>query len=126
MGEICEDCRRRLERNPLRVLDCKAEVCQPVIAAAPPITDHLCDECADHFAQLREYLDLLERPYTLNHRLVRGLDYYTKTVFEVWAAGIARRRRSAAGAATTGWPRRWAARRPPGWAWRRAWSASSW
>ncbi len=88
IGEICEDCRRRLERNPLRVLDCKADVCQPVIAAAPPITDHLCDECADHFAQLREYLDLLGRPYTLNHRLVRGLDYYTKTVFEVWAAGI--------------------------------------
>jgi histidyl-tRNA synthetase len=53
VGEICEDCRRRLTRNPLRVLDCKAEICQPVIAAAPPITDHLCDECADHFAQLR-------------------------------------------------------------------------
>lgn len=88
IGEICEDCRRRLERNPLRVLDCKADICQPVIAAAPPIADYLCDECADHFAQLREYLDLLGQPYTLNHRLVRGLDYYTKTVFEVWAAGI--------------------------------------
>jgi len=87
-GEVCEDCRRRLERNPLRVLDCKAAQCQPVIEAAPHIGDHLCDECADHFATLREYLDLLGRPYTLNHRLVRGLDYYTKTVFEVWAAGI--------------------------------------
>ncbi|HIQ00793.1 MAG TPA: histidine--tRNA ligase [Anaerolineales bacterium] len=88
VDQICDDCRRRLETNPLRVLDCKAAQCQPVIEAAPPIGDHLCDECADHFAQLREYLDLLGKPYTLNHRLVRGLDYYTKTVFEVWAAGI--------------------------------------
>jgi histidyl-tRNA synthetase len=59
-----------------------------VVAAAPSILNYLCDECAEHFAQLREYLDMLGRPYTLNHRLVRGLDYYTKTVFEVWAAGI--------------------------------------
>ena len=86
--EICDDCRRRLQTNPLRVLDCKADQCQPIIAAAPAIGDHLCDECADHFATLREYLDLLGKPYVLNHRLVRGLDYYTKTVFEVWAAGI--------------------------------------
>ncbi len=86
--EICQDCRRRLERSPLRVLDCKADQCQPVIAGAPHILDHLCEECAEHFAALREYLDLLDRRYTINHRLVRGLDYYTKTVFEVWAAGI--------------------------------------
>ena len=86
--EICEDCQRRLERNPLRMLDCKAEQCQPLIERAPPILDHLCEECAEHFALLREYLDTLGRPYILNHRLVRGLDYYTKTVFEVWAAGI--------------------------------------
>lgn len=85
---ICEDCRRRLERSPLRVLDCKVDRCQPVIAGAPHILDHLCDECAGHFAGLREYLELLGRRYTINHRLVRGLDYYTKTVFEVWAAGI--------------------------------------
>ena len=86
--EICQDCRRRLERSPLRVLDCKADQCQPVIAGAPHILDHLCGECAEHFATLREYLDLLGRSYAINHRLVRGLDYYTKTVFEVWAAGI--------------------------------------
>ncbi len=86
--QVCEDCRRRLERNPLRVLDCKVPTCQPIIAAAPHITDHLCPECAAHFETLRGYLDALERPYTLNHRLVRGLDYYTKTVFEVWAQGI--------------------------------------
>jgi histidyl-tRNA synthetase len=85
---ICDDCRRRLERSPLRVLDCKAEQCQPIIADAPHFLDHLCDECAAHFAALREYLDMLGRAYTINHRLVRGLDYYTKTVFEVWAAGI--------------------------------------
>ncbi|MGC9397973.1 MAG: histidine--tRNA ligase [Anaerolineae bacterium] len=86
--EICDDCHRRLETNPLRVLDCKEDRCQPVIAGAPKITEHLCDDCAAHFAELRSYLDDLERPYTLNHRLVRGLDYYTKTVFEVWAGGI--------------------------------------
>ncbi|MDZ7295428.1 MAG: histidine--tRNA ligase [candidate division KSB1 bacterium] len=86
--EICPDCQRRLERNPLRVLDCKVESCQPIIAGAPPLVDHLCEECATHFATLRQYLDLLGRPYTLNHRLVRGLDYYTKTVFEVWVEGI--------------------------------------
>jgi histidyl-tRNA synthetase len=88
VDEICDDCRRRLETNPLRLLDCKRDQCQPFIAQAPHITDHLCDECAEHFAQLREYLDMLDRPYTLNHRLVRGLDYYTKTVFEIWAEGI--------------------------------------
>jgi histidyl-tRNA synthetase len=86
--EICADCKRRLERNPLRLLDCKNEGCQPIIADAPHTSDHLCDECAEHFATLTGYLDALERPYTINHRLVRGLDYYTKTVFEVWAQGI--------------------------------------
>jgi histidyl-tRNA synthetase len=85
---ICEDCVRRLERSPLRVLDCKADQCQPLIENAPHIIDYLCGECAEHFATLREYLDLLGRAYTVNHRLVRGLDYYTKTVFEVWAADI--------------------------------------
>jgi histidyl-tRNA synthetase len=87
-GDICEDCVRRLERSPLRVLDCKNEQCQPLIDGAPHISDHLCEECNAHFAELRGYLHLLERDYTINHRLVRGLDYYTKTVFEVWATGI--------------------------------------
>lgn len=88
IDETCEDCRRRLERSPLRVLDCKEEACQPLIEGAPRILDYLCDECREHFASLRDYLDLLDRRYVLNHRLVRGLDYYTKTVFEVWASGI--------------------------------------
>jgi histidyl-tRNA synthetase len=86
--EICEDCLRRLERSPLRVLDCKSEQCQLIVADAPRIIDYLCAECDEHLATLREYLDLLGRRYTINHRLVRGLDYYTKTVFEVWATGI--------------------------------------
>jgi histidyl-tRNA synthetase len=87
-GQICNDCKRRLEINPLRVLDCKQESCQPIIEGAPHIADYLCDECADHFYTLQSHLDVLGRPTTINHRLVRGFDYYTKTVFEVWAEGI--------------------------------------
>jgi len=86
--EVCEDCQRRLQRNPLRVLDCKVAQCQPIIAGAPHTQDHLCDECREHLATLVSYLEALGYLYTMNHRLVRGLDYYTKTVFEVWAQGI--------------------------------------
>jgi len=85
---ICGDCSKRLDRNALRLLDCKVPGCQPIIAAAPVITHHLCPECKSHFHKLCGYLDQLSRPYTINHKLVRGLDYYTKTVFEVWAQGI--------------------------------------
>ncbi|MBN2004264.1 MAG: histidine--tRNA ligase [Anaerolineae bacterium] len=85
---ICDDCKRRIGTNPLRVLDCKKEQCQPVMESAPRMLEHLCEDCAAHFATLRGYLDDLQRPYTINHKLVRGLDYYTKTVFEVWAEGI--------------------------------------
>jgi histidyl-tRNA synthetase len=88
LDEICDDCRRRIVQNPLRVLDCKQERCQPIIAASPRITEMLCEDCETHFGELRGYLDALDKPYTLNFRLVRGLDYYTKTVFEVWAEGI--------------------------------------
>ena len=86
--EICGDCQRRLGQNPLRLLDCKNDPCQPFIEQAPQIVDSLCEACATHFGELRVYLDALGRPYSVNHRLVRGLDYYTKTVFEVWAEGI--------------------------------------
>ncbi len=86
--EIDDDCKRRLQRNPLRVLDCKADQCQPVIGGAPKILDYLCDDCRTHFDTLRGYLDAAGFQYIINHRLVRGLDYYTKTVFEVWAEGI--------------------------------------
>jgi histidyl-tRNA synthetase len=85
---ICEECRKRLIKNPLRVLDCKKEGCQSIIEKAPAVADVLCEECDTHFKTLRSYLDGLKRPYHLNHRLVRGLDYYTRTVFEVWAQGI--------------------------------------
>jgi histidyl-tRNA synthetase len=84
VSELCPDCRRRLETNPLRLLDCKQPSCQPAIAGAPRLLDWLCDECATHFAALRRYLDAVGIPQELNPRLVRGLDYYTKTVFEVW------------------------------------------
>jgi len=80
--------RRRLAINPLRLLDSKEEAAQPLLNDAPHSADYLCAECATHLATLRSYLEALEMPYTINFRLVRGLDYYTKTVFEVWAQGI--------------------------------------
>jgi histidyl-tRNA synthetase len=80
---LCSDCRRRLRENPLRILDCKEEKCQPVISQAPQMIDHLCKECHDHFKEVLEFLDGLEIPYRLNSHLVRGLDYYTRTVFEI-------------------------------------------
>jgi histidyl-tRNA synthetase len=80
---LCSDCQRRLKENPLRILDCKEEKCQRVKAGAPQIIDHLCDHCHSHFKQVLEFLDELQLPYTLNPCLVRGLDYYTKTVFEI-------------------------------------------
>ncbi|MBI1801875.1 MAG: histidine--tRNA ligase [Chloroflexi bacterium] len=82
---ICDDCKRRVDTNPLRVLDCKNAQCQPIIEGAPRTIDSLCEACASHFARLRQYLEQAQRPYTVNNRLVRGLDYYTRTVFEVWA-----------------------------------------
>jgi histidyl-tRNA synthetase len=82
-SEICADCRRRLRTNPLRLLDCKNAQCQPIIEGAPRTVDHLCAECERHFAAVRGYLDAMGLPYTLTPRLVRGLDYYTRTVFEV-------------------------------------------
>lgn len=85
---ICADCKRRIDKNPLRVLDCKQERCQPIIASAPKIMENLCAECEQHFGELRGYLDGLGKSYTINHKLVRGLDYYSKTVFEVWAQDI--------------------------------------
>lgn len=88
LNEICEDCRKRVDKNPLRLLDCKNPQCQPAIEAAPAVIKSLCGECREHFRTLRKYLEDSGNEYSLNHRLVRGLDYYTKTVFEVWAQGI--------------------------------------
>ena len=80
---ICDDCRWRFEHNLLRMLDCKELVCQSTIAGAPPITDYICDDCDEHFRSLQSYLDMVMVPYVVNPRLVRGLDYYTRTVFEI-------------------------------------------
>ncbi len=82
--ELCGDCRRRLAVNPLRLLDCKVPTCQPIADSAPGFVDSLCDACAAHFATVRSMLDAEKIPTTLNKRLVRGFDYYTRTVFEVW------------------------------------------
>jgi histidyl-tRNA synthetase len=87
-GRLCADCQRRTETNPLRVLDCKVPGDQPVIDALPKIGDHLCAECRDHFAEVRRELDLLGIRYRLDHRLVRGLDYYTRTTFEVTSGAL--------------------------------------
>ena len=83
-SSLCADCRRRLRYNPLRILDCKEEKCQPVKSQAPQLVDHLCDPCKTHFKEVLEFLDEVEMPYRLNPYLVRGLDYYTKTVFEIF------------------------------------------
>lgn len=80
--KLCDDCKRRLLQNPLRILDCKVETCKILASKAPIITEHLCTECDTHFKLLKEYLDNLNLKYTLNPFIVRGLDYYTKTVFE--------------------------------------------
>ncbi len=82
-AKLCRDCQERLDRNPLRVLDCKNPGCRAVTAHAPKSIDFLCDPCADHFRRLRELLDALEVKYELDPRLVRGLDYYTRTAFEI-------------------------------------------
>ncbi len=79
---------QRIQKNALRVLDSKEPGMDELLGDAPHILDHLCDDCASHFADLRSLLDALQQPYSINFRLVRGIDYYTKTVFEVWAEGI--------------------------------------
>lgn len=82
--DLCISCKRRYQQNPLRLLDCKNDECIKIAEEVPQIIDHLCDECHNHFKSVLEYLDEVEIPYILNARLVRGLDYYTKTVFEIW------------------------------------------
>ncbi|HEX3464070.1 MAG TPA: histidine--tRNA ligase [Candidatus Elarobacter sp.] len=86
--ELSADSQRRLERNPLRILDSKDEKDAPYVASAPSMLDHLCDECRAHFAALRRYLDALGIAYEINPRIVRGLDYYTRTVFEFVSSAL--------------------------------------
>jgi histidyl-tRNA synthetase len=84
-SSLCADCKKRINENVLRVLDCKEEKCQPIKTDAPQIIDHLCEECKTHFKEVLEFLEEIEIPYNLNPYLVRGLDYYTKTVFEIFS-----------------------------------------
>lgn len=83
LEDLCDDCRSRFERSPLRILDCKKDSDKPYMADAPKITDCLCEECAEHFAKLKELLTSAGISFTHDPRLVRGLDYYTKTAFEI-------------------------------------------
>ena len=87
-GELCETCLTRLDRNPLRILDCKNPSCGHVADDAPDIFDSLCDECKEHFSEVRAGLERLGFTYTLNKRLVRGLDYYTKTAYEILSGDL--------------------------------------
>ncbi len=81
-GDLCETCLSRLERNPMRILDCKSPVCSEIAESAPVVLDYICDDCRDHFEKLKSYLDALNIEYVVNPQIVRGLDYYTRTVFE--------------------------------------------
>jgi histidyl-tRNA synthetase len=82
-ASLCSDCQKRIKTNPLRVLDCKNDKCQQILLGAPQSVDYLCDECKKHLKDVLEYLDELKIPYCLESKLVRGLDYYTRTVFEI-------------------------------------------
>lgn len=83
IDEMCEDCRNRLDKNPLRILDCKKEHCRSIIEKAPMLSEYVCEECTNHFAALKSYLDTGGVTYIEDPKLVRGLDYYTRSVFEV-------------------------------------------
>ena len=88
LNELCFDCKTRYEKNPLRLLDCKEESCRKINAEAPSILDYLCDDCKAHFEEVKERLTAAGVPFTVDSRIVRGLDYYTRTVFEFVADGI--------------------------------------
>ena len=81
-GDLCETCLSRLDRNPMRILDCKSPVCSKIAEDAPVVLDFICDDCREHFTSLQKYLDTMGIEYTVNPQIVRGLDYYTRTVFE--------------------------------------------
>lgn len=83
LDKLCGTCRERFERNPLRILDCKSEICQKEAEGAPVLLDYLCQDCREHFDKLQKNLELLDIKYEIDNGIVRGLDYYTKTVFEI-------------------------------------------
>ena len=80
--ELCDTCKERLDRNPMRILDCKSPVCSEIAQGAPVVLDYLCDDCREHFETVKKYLTAQNIDFTVNPQIVRGLDYYTKTVFE--------------------------------------------
>lgn len=80
--ELCETCLSRLDRNPMRILDCKSPVCSKIAQGAPTVLEYLCDDCKEHFEKVKKYLDATGVSYVINPKIVRGLDYYTRTVFE--------------------------------------------
>jgi len=82
-AQLCEDCLKRIDKNPLRILDCKQATCEKIALEAPIITENLCEDCAIHFESVKKYLEILGIHYSLNPKLVRGLDYYNRTVFEI-------------------------------------------
>lgn len=86
--ELCDTCKNRLERNPMRILDCKSPVCSEIAKDAPVVLDYLCDECREHFEKVKSYLNAQNIAFKVNPRIVRGLDYYTKTVFEFISESI--------------------------------------
>ncbi len=88
LSDLCENCNQRYERNPLRVLDCKVPRDKEIATELPKTADHLCDECKDHFQEVRSLLDSTNTPYELDHLLVRGLDYYSHTTFEVSSSDL--------------------------------------
>lgn len=81
--ELCDTCKGRYERNPLRIIDCKSEICQDIVKDAPKLLDYICDDCREHFEQFKACLDAMDIDYKIDTGIVRGLDYYTKTVFEI-------------------------------------------
>jgi len=88
LNDLCQTCRGRFDKNPLRIFDCKSEVCGELVAQAPTPADTLCAECAEHFEKVKDYLALMGIPFVEDRRLVRGLDYYTNTAFEIVAGGL--------------------------------------
>ena len=84
-AQLCADCQVRLDRNPLRILDCKVETCRQIARGAPALLDNLCDPCRQHFAEVQRLLTLVDAPFTINPWIVRGLDYYVRTAFELIA-----------------------------------------
>ena len=94
---LCETCKSRLKRNPLRILDCKIETCKKIVAKSPIITEYLCEDCKNHFKNLKEIFDFMKIKYIENPRLVRGLDYYVRTIFEIKAKGLGAQDTVAAG-----------------------------